>query len=112
MAGEKKTFSDLEAQIGTKAMKDKAYRKELLRDPKAVVEKELRTLEPGVQLPESLHVKVHEQEPNTIHLVIPPLATQSEEKVSNERLGVKGFGSITSSDFRKTFLTDGDCGCL
>ncbi|ATB27522.1 NHLP leader peptide family RiPP precursor [Melittangium boletus] len=56
---------DVQALI-RKAWDDESFKNALLRDPRAVVEKEL-----GVKLPEEIEIFVHEQTPHTIHLILP-----------------------------------------
>ena len=60
-----------EAGIVAKAWRDPEYRKRLLKSPKEVVQEELRKLRPGVTLPETLQVYVHEETPNAVHLTLP-----------------------------------------
>lgn len=59
-------LKDLEAQLIEKAWQDEAFRQELLRHPKAVIEAEL-----GKKLPSDLQVTVLEETPNLIYLVLP-----------------------------------------
>lgn len=48
------------------AMHDRAFREELLRDPKETLEREL-----GISFPEEVQIEMHEDTPTTIHLVLP-----------------------------------------
>jgi hypothetical protein len=50
-----------------KAWADDAFKQELLRDPKQVIEREA-----GVTLPAELEIYVHEQTPTALHLILPP----------------------------------------
>ena len=56
---------DLQELI-TRAWEDKAFKQELLDNPRAAIEKAL-----GVSLPEGIEIYVHEQTPTTVHLVLP-----------------------------------------
>src|SRR5947209_7979081 len=98
MAAEKvTTLNDIQVLIGTKAMKDETYRQELLRDPKAVLGKELRQIDPSITLPESLKVEVHEQSQNKLHLFLPsrvPSQAQAQAQASAERAATNRPGYI------------------
>ncbi|MGH6671542.1 MAG: NHLP leader peptide family RiPP precursor [Xanthobacteraceae bacterium] len=65
------TRRDLEARIVAKAWRNSAYKQRLLADPKAVLQSEISAVDPGVTLPAGLQVQVHEEGPNTYHLVLP-----------------------------------------
>jgi hypothetical protein len=56
---------DLQELI-TRAWEDKAFKQELLSNPRATIEKTL-----GVSLPEDIEIYVHEQTSTTVHLVLP-----------------------------------------
>ena len=53
---------------------DEAFRKHLLADPRGTVEREL-----GKTLPEEVEVRVVEETPETIYLVLPPRAAGLRE---------------------------------
>lgn len=55
------------AEFTRRAWQDEAFRDELLRDPRGVVEREL-----GVRLPENVKLNVHEETPDELHFVLPP----------------------------------------
>jgi len=63
----------LQEQIVTRAMKDEVFRRELLSNPKAAVERGL-----GITLPQGANIQVHEDTPDTIHVVL-PMKVQSGE---------------------------------
>jgi hypothetical protein len=65
------TRRDLEARIVAKAWRNPAYRQRLLADPKSVLQAEISAIDPGVALPTGLQVQVHEEAPNSYHLVLP-----------------------------------------
>ena len=56
---------DLQGLI-TRAWEDEAFKRELLANPKATIEKAL-----GVAFPEDIEIYVHEQTPTEVHLVLP-----------------------------------------
>lgn len=62
---------DLESRIVAKAWRDPAYHDALLKDPKAVLETELKLIDPSITLPASLNVHVHEESADTYHIVLP-----------------------------------------
>jgi hypothetical protein len=65
------TPRDLEAHLVARAWKDEAFKAELLRDPKAVVEHELAQIQPGATLPEHVQIHVVEETPTTRYFVLP-----------------------------------------
>lgn len=58
--------ASLEAQIVKKALKNDDFRRALIDDPKATIEREC-----GVELPADLNINVYPENKNTINLVIP-----------------------------------------
>src|SRR5688500_5573017 len=74
-------------EIVTKATKDEAFRKRLLSDPKSTIEKEFK-----VEFPKGVVVKVHEDTPTVINVVLPaPLEISSDRTLSPQDLeGVAG----------------------
>ena len=62
-----KTRQQLEAKLIDRALQDDAFRQELVRDPKGIVEREL-----GSAIPEHIQVQVLEESPTTVYLVLPP----------------------------------------
>ena len=63
----------LQEQIVARAMKDEAFRQELLSNPKAAVERGL-----GITLPQGTNIQVYEDTPDTVHIVL-PMKVQSGE---------------------------------
>jgi len=88
------TREQLERQIIEKAMKDEAFRKKLIADPKYVLEQEM-----GMKLPNSLDIKVLEEDAQTFYLVLPqnPALSEDGELSEAELEGVSGgWGGDTS----------------
>ncbi len=56
----------IEQQIIEKAMKDESFRKLLLEEPKITLEREV-----GMRIPDSINVKVIEEDTQTFYLVLP-----------------------------------------
>ena len=75
-----KTRKDLEIHLITRALKDENFKRELLGNPKQVINKEL-----GAELPEELEIHVLEEAENTIYMVLPrnPYGEISEEDLKD-----------------------------
>ena len=65
------TRRDIEATLVAAAWKDEAFAEELRRDPKAAVQREMTKLGLTQTLPAALEVKLLEENPTTLYLVIP-----------------------------------------
>jgi len=63
-------------QIVEKSALDEDFRQSLLADPKATISEEL-----GISIPESMTVKVHESDMQTVHLALPPDPNITEEQL-------------------------------
>ena len=61
-----KTRKDLEAEIIAKAWEDEQFRQELLSNPKEAIAKTL-----GAKLAENLEIRVVQETPNNLYLVLP-----------------------------------------
>lgn len=98
------------AALIRRAQSDDAFRAELRRDPRGLVEREL-----GLMLPKNLHIQLHEETPQVLHLVLPlsPAVVQ-DEIIASMDLGdreVQGFAdksdpSQDSGNFRLAGSTD------
>lgn len=56
----------LETHLAARALQDPAFRERLLKDPKAAIEQEI-----NLRFPESVHISVHEERLNHLHIVLP-----------------------------------------
>ena len=63
-------------QVVEKSALDAEFRKQLLADPKNTISAEL-----GITIPESMNIKVHESDMQTVHLALPPDPHISEEQL-------------------------------
>jgi hypothetical protein len=88
MPEQRKTRKEFETEIITKAWKDKQFKQELLSNPKAVYERELNQ-----KLPDSLQIRVVEEDSNTIYLALPKAPEVSEE-LSEESLEAIAGGGV------------------
>jgi hypothetical protein len=73
--------------IVTKALKDPAFRKRLVKDPKAVIEQEL-----GIHFPEGVSVQVHENSAAVVHLVLPGAEVAVQQGLSDQDLAAVAGG--------------------
>ncbi|MEH1770608.1 NHLP leader peptide family RiPP precursor [Nostoc sp.] len=75
------TRQDIEARIIAKAWKDEAYKQELLTNPKAVIEREF-----GVEFPADVNVQILEENPTSLHFVLPVSPVSIAQDLSEEQL--------------------------
>jgi hypothetical protein len=79
---------EFESELIAKAWKDEAFKQELISNPKAVFVREL-----GQEIPENIDIRVMEETPNALYLVL-PMSPQVTEELSEEALeAVAGGGS-------------------
>jgi type IV secretory pathway VirB4 component len=78
------TRSEIEGKLIAKAWKDETFKKEFVNDPRKILTKEL-----GIQIPETVEIKVFEETPNAIYMVL-PMNPNSEELSDMELEGVAG----------------------
>ena len=64
----------LEKQLIEKALKDESFRKQLVENPGAAIEAET-----GRKIPETVKIKVLEEDSQTVYLVLPQAPVQSTE---------------------------------
>ena len=62
-----KTMDEVRKHLIGKAEDDIAFRSRLLAEPRAVVAEEL-----GIEVPDSVELRVHEDSRSAVHLVLPP----------------------------------------
>jgi hypothetical protein len=82
---EEKGRQELEAQVVAKAWKDADYRAALTRDPRGTLQREFNT-----SIPESVTIRVVEEDANTIYLVLPPAPIGAEELTDADLEAVAG----------------------
>jgi hypothetical protein len=88
MPEQRKTRREFETEIITKAWKDRQFKQELLSNPKAVYERELNQ-----KLPDSLQIRVVEEDSNSVYLVLPK-APEATEELSEEALEAIAGGGL------------------
>jgi hypothetical protein len=78
----------LEQALIEKAMNDGAFRKELIANPKEIIEKET-----GMKLSEAFNVKVLEENPQSFFLILPAMVQPgSEDELSEAELEMVSGG--------------------
>jgi hypothetical protein len=88
-------------EIVTKATKDEAFRKRLLSDAKATIEKEFK-----LEFPKDVVIKVHQDSPTVINIVLPaPLEVSSDRPLSTKELENVAGGRMSN------FVTLTNCKC-
>lgn len=65
--------TSVESRIREMAAKDPKFRSELVNNPNGALEKLF-----GGKLPEGTKIQIHEEAPNTVHLVLPPAETENK----------------------------------
>lgn len=83
------TQRTLQGQVIARAMKDASFRQALLRDPRAVLAREYH-----VHLPEHVAVRVLEEAPNTITMVLPAREEAVLELTDAELQAASGGKSV------------------
>jgi hypothetical protein len=100
MEGQALTRSDLQARLVDRAWSDPAFLQQLRTNPKAALETELGQGNPGFKLPDDLNVKLVEEAPDTMYVILPtrpPVAAGNE--LSDEDLEAMSGGSGLSGFF-------------
>ena len=91
--------ADVEQALIRKSREDESFRGRLLAEPKATIEQEL-----GEKLPAELEVRMLEETPNTLYLVLPTGGTtrRSSDELSDVELDtVAGGGTFPTDDLRR-----------
>ena len=70
-------------QIVEKSALDSDFRQQLLSDPKTTISEEL-----GIAIPDSMTIKVHESDMQTVHLALPPDPNITEEQLEAVSAGL------------------------
>lgn len=69
------------SQVIDRATRDPQFRQDLQRDPARTVEREF-----GVRIPKSIELRVVEETPSTLYLVLPPKSIATGEEISDQDL--------------------------
>jgi hypothetical protein len=95
-AGGSSRRAELERKLIQRSLEDEEFRRRLLDDPKGAVEQEI-----GTRLPQEIKIRVVEESPDTIYLVLPsssPLGGEGEELSDRELDAVAGGDINTFQD--------------
>jgi len=79
------TRRDLETRLIEKAWRDPVFRKDIVKDPKGMLEKHT-----GQKLPGQLRIYVHEEDANTLHFSIPSPPSNLNELADEDLERVAG----------------------
>jgi hypothetical protein len=69
------------SQVIDRATRDPGFRRELLSNPATALEQEL-----GVRIPETVEIRVVEETPSTLYLVLPPQRIAAGQELSDRDL--------------------------
>ena len=70
------TAEETLSHLTQKAVEDADFRARLVSDPKGALNQEF-----GIVVPDSIQIKVHESDMQTIHLALPPTPVLNEEQL-------------------------------
>jgi hypothetical protein len=106
--------AEMERRLIERSIQDESFRRRLLEDPRATMEREL-----GVQLPPGVQIQAVEETADTVYLVLPSASTVREgSELSDQELGAVAGGApggtadscSTAACGAYTCLGDPDCG--
>ena len=96
-----KERNELQTQLIEKAMKDEAFREELLKNPKETIEREFE-----MKIPDFMNVSVLEEDAQTFYLVLPQkINTQSKDELTEAELMAVSGGA----PYPEAAVTTKDC---
>jgi|SRR3954465_7679794 len=93
------TRRDLETRLIERAWKDPEFRKQVVSDPKGMLEKQL-----GRSLPEKLKIHIHEEDANTLHFSVPTPPANTAELSDEDLEKVAGGTEIAIMAFTTVAL--------
>jgi hypothetical protein len=99
-------WEEFELEIQARALKDKAFRAELLRDPKATLDRELTARGSEARLPDELKVEIIEERADTLYLMLPEEDLGMGMELEDEALEAVAGGGTGSNP-----ITWPDCSC-
>lgn len=68
------------SRLAARALEDEKFRRALIADPRKTIEREYRRVtKKTLRLPRDLHIEVHEEGAQEMHLVIPQRVVEAEE---------------------------------
>jgi len=94
MAAEAATRRDLETALIEKCWKDPDFKKQVISDPKGMLERHT-----GEKLPAQIKIFIHEEDANTLHFSIPPAPSNLTELSDEDLEKVAGGTDLVASLF-------------
>jgi hypothetical protein len=101
---ERKSRREIQAELAERAMKDEAFRRALLEDPRGTLERELK-----VKLPEEVSLTVLEETATNRYLVLPPAPGREGGELSDAELGAVAGGDPPSGQTVPTHCQGMSC---
>lgn len=92
MATQVATRRDLETALIEKCWKDPEFKREVVKDPKGMVEHHT-----GRKLPAQVKIFIHEEDANTLHFSIPPAPSNVTELSDDDLERVAGGTDIVAT---------------
>ena len=74
---------DMLKQIVDRSALDSDFRQKLLDDPKTTISQEL-----GITIPDSMNIRIHESDMQTVHVALPPDPNITEEQLEAVSAGL------------------------
>jgi Nitrile hydratase, alpha chain len=93
------TRRDLETALIEKCWKDPEFRKQVVSDPKGMLERHT-----GQRLPPEVKIFVHQEDANTVHFSIPPTPANVTELSDEDLERVAGGTDVVITVAAATFL--------
>lgn len=102
------TREEVQERIIAKSWQDETFKQELLSNPKAVFSREV-----GQELPDTIELRVVEENPNTLYLVLPPkIDANLDGELSEAELEAVAGGGFSWKGIIKSFIKTIDKGLL
>jgi hypothetical protein len=100
--------AEMERRLIERSLQDNVFRRQLLADPRAIMEREL-----GTQLPENLRVVAVEETADTIYLVLPSTSPAGEGgKLTDQELEAVTGGDAGSTSTASLCNLSCDPNCM
>ena len=118
MSNQSMDITALQRRVIRRAWRDEKFRKELIKNPKAVLSREIAKLDPTASIPDDVNIRVVEETPSTFYLVLPNNPAEMADQMSEDDLytsGIRQSESPSSVDihinFAPSFMAAGSRRC-